>query len=586
MPKKERLECNTYGDFCNTTRRSIRPLPNCTNKTICSEKDFTEEYLLEEKKHQPIIPKEIATENCQSKSSEIANIFVINSVKKDCFLRTLLEDFTLKQNFILDILKNDIINKLTFYSANGRSGTGLKHGYPPFRDFISLRNLAILLGVNKGNLISSMNHFLVLVRIEDSLNTYNLAAKGQFTRSLKAFSDFISDFELDYLIFRVFLKYSSSDFSPTRLCELLGLSDDGISIFKSNNYNIIFNRLLNIFFLGEEVFNLGINPTSLDSLQRNCYNTCIDYLLSKHLIFRKEPGVDNFNLVFHTLLTLNRQNGKRKSSNSKFSLGDLSSMLSLGEINSSKRSYLYGILYRCSRIGWKILNNLLRLCENYDDNNLYKEVKNYLLKYHWRQLRSNDKGYHKYWDRKELKTTLRKFLIDETLGLDINCFKFIELDKGDIIEIHHIFGNRESILLRDLISLLTFSHKSFTFSSLNKTEVSIKILNNILSKRKSILSRLSKLSYSKENESKIRSQFSNPIWDEMEFEIKQEWISRWREKSTLNEQEWYEKYSFADLFREYTQNLNLLKERFLSRNLKSKFIFWYFQCFLSTVFID
>ncbi|MHA1491820.1 MAG: hypothetical protein ACTSRI_19475, partial [Promethearchaeota archaeon] len=71
----------------------------------------------------------------------------IFSTKKQAFLRKLLEIFTQKQDIILNHIFKNVRNKLTFYSPTGRSGKGLKHGFPPFDNFISIRNLATLLGI-------------------------------------------------------------------------------------------------------------------------------------------------------------------------------------------------------------------------------------------------------------------------------------------------------------------------------------------------------------------------------------------------------------------------------------------------------
>ncbi len=99
-----------------------------------------------------------------------------------------------------------------------------------------------------------------------------------------------------------------------------------------------------------------------------------------------------------------------------------------------------------------------------------QKIRDYLHKYYWKKFKVKANGYHRYWDRDELKFSLRKFLFDETLGLDVNVFKFIKLDLGDPVELHHIFENIESIFLKDLAPLLTFSHKSLTFTFMTEQE--------------------------------------------------------------------------------------------------------------------
>ena len=81
---------------------------------------------------------------------------------KDEFLHSLLSDFTKYQVEILKVINSEIASELTFYSPISRSGVGLRRGSAPLDGFISLRNLATLLGINKGNFRTDINHYQTL----------------------------------------------------------------------------------------------------------------------------------------------------------------------------------------------------------------------------------------------------------------------------------------------------------------------------------------------------------------------------------------------------------------------------------------
>lgn len=504
----------------------------------------------------------------------------VNSVKKEDFLRKLLEIFTLKQEIILRHTKEEKIKNLSFYSPTSRSGTGLKHGYPPLDDFISLRNLATLLGVNKNNLIALSNQFSVILKIEKSLIEYDAKSKEKLKELIQTFNEFVSDIELDYSTYKIFRKYSTKKFEIIEICKLLQLSEN--TIYRDASLATIFSRLLNIYFLSNEVDKIGINPNSLDKLKKESYNECLKFLISNGTIKKEEPGSDNFRLVFLSLLVLNENNGGKKPPSEQISFGDLSSKISLGEIDLIKRQYLYSILYRNSRIRWKILKNLRDLILNLSNSSIaLKEIDKYLLKYHWRKFKPSHGNYHRYWDRKDLKISLQKFLIEETLGLDVNILEFFKLDDGDSIELHHIFENRENIFPRYIVPLLVSSHKNLTFTDKYKTEEAVKISRETILQRKKELKKFSSLDFSKEIENFIRNQFvNNTIWKDMILDVKEQWVNRWKDKNTLTEQEWYTKYRFLDLYLEYNKTLKRLRKVYSSPDMRHKFIFWYFQYFL------
>ncbi|MBD3255420.1 MAG: hypothetical protein GF383_10020 [Candidatus Lokiarchaeota archaeon] len=356
------------------------------------------------------------------------------------------------------------------------------------------------------------------------------------------------------------------------MAELLELADS--NIFRELKIDVIISRLINIYFLGKEVLKIGINPNSLEKIRQACYNVCIIYLMAKNILQEEEPGLDNFHLIFKSLLFLNKIKDGKKPPSKQISLGDLSEMMSLG----TDRTYLYGVLYRNSRISWRNLNNLF----SYIPVNTfaYYEIDKYLTKYHWRRFRKRDKGYHKYWDRPEVKIVLKKYLVDETLGLDIYLLIFFNPDNDDLIDLHHISGNNSSNDIKDLVPLLVSSHRSLTFTDLNKTQIAVKISNKKILKRKLNLRYLTSLNYSKENEIIIKNLLSGKLWSEIGSNIKQEWIFRWKDKNISGIREWYKKYGFSGLLKEYEKTIERLKKICTSSSLKSKFIFWFFQSFV------
>jgi hypothetical protein len=496
----------------------------------------------------------------------------ISNSKRDNFIEELLKTFTENQDIILKVSDNEIKARLTFYSSTSRSGEGLKHGYEPLDMYISLRNLATLLGVDKNNLLAKDNQFHVLYKIEESILNYKKLTSGAVDDAFNAFYDYIKEIKLNYYIYRAFRERSSKDFSMTKLCKLLKIEGESL-LFRDEEevqYDTIFSRLVNIFLLQNDIQNIG---NILKSLKSECYDICLNYLFDSRRI-ESEVSKDTFDIFLHSLLVLNN---KMNPPSKQVSLSDLSSKISPAENLSAQRSYLYGVLYRGSRMRVGHLNNLLRLMRDgtyiKSPHNVIKKVRGYLYKYYWKKFKVKANGYHKYWDRDELKFSLRKFLFDETLGLDVNVFNFIRLDLGDAVELHHIFENIESIFLKDLAPLLTSSHKSLTFSF--KTEQEWNISCNIIYQRRKLLSKFSLLNYTKENEKKIKYNFyNNKLWEGMSKMIIEQWIERWKDRKRMNEEDWYKKYKLSAFYYKY---INLIASL---RDTKSKFSLWYFEYFI------
>ena len=504
----------------------------------------------------------------------------ISKDKRDIFIEKLLKSFTDNQKIVLKVIKNEIKTNLTFYSSTGRSGEGLKHGFRPLEMYISIRNLATLLGIDKTNLLASKNQFHVLYKIEESLLRYIRLTNGVVNEAYDAFNAYIKEIRLNFYIYKAFKKNSNDDFSMTTLCRLLKIDGNSI-LFRREliDYDIIFSRLVNIFLLPEEEKLLGINCNVLQYVKAECYNICLDYLNS---IGKLDSDLSNetFEIIFHSLLILNHD---IRPPSKQFLLADLSSEISPAKISSAQRSYLYSVLYRRSRMKFSHLNNLLQLMRDgthiRSSHDVIKRIRDYLHKYYWKKFKIKENGYHKYWDRDELKFSLRKFLFDETLGLDVNVFNFIRLDLGDTVELHHIFENIESIFLRDLAPLLTFSHKSLTF--LFKTESEWNTSCNIIFQRRNLLREFSLLKYSEENVNKIKFNFkNNKIWESMSDIIKKQWIERWKDKIRMNEVDWYKKYNLSSFYLTYIDLIEHLRYISSLQNVKSKFILWYFEHFI------
>jgi len=500
--------------------------------------------------------------------------------RREIFIKILLKTFTDNQKLVLNVIENDIKTRLSFYSLTGRSGKGLRHGFKPLDIYISLQNLATLLGIDKNNLLATDNQFHILYKIEKSLLGYIRLTNGAVNEAYDAFNAYIKEIRLNYYIYKVFRKNSNDDFSLTTLCRLLKIEGESI-LFRREliDYDIIFSRLVNIFLLPEDEDLLGINCDVLQYVKLECNNICLDYLSSIGKL-NSDLSKETFEIIFHSLLVLNYD---LNPPSHQVSLADLSSKISPAEEISAQRSYLYGVLYRSSRMRISHLNNLLRLMRNGTyiryPHEIIKKIRAYLHKYYWRHFKIKENGYHKYWNREELKFSLRKFLFDETLGLDVNVFDFIRLDLGDTVELHHIFENIESIFPKDLAPLLTSSHKSLTF--LFKTESEWLISCNTIVQRRRLLQEFSSLEYNDENKKLIEFSFSNNnLWEGMCDYIKDEWTERWKDRAEMREEDWYKKYFLGDFYFKYIGLIEHIRDISTLQNVRSKFILWYFEHFL------
>jgi len=122
--------------------------------------------------------------------------------KREIFIEILLKTFTDNQKLVLNVIENDIKTRLSFYSSTGRSGKGLRHGFKPLDIYISLQNLATLLGIDKNNLLATDNQFHVLYKIEKSLLGYIRLTNGAVNEAYDAFNAYIKEIRLNYYIMK------------------------------------------------------------------------------------------------------------------------------------------------------------------------------------------------------------------------------------------------------------------------------------------------------------------------------------------------------------------------------------------------
>ncbi len=224
--------------------------------------------------------------------------------------------------------------------------------------YISLRNLATLLGVDKNNLLSADNQFHVMYKIEKSILKYNKLTNSAVDHAFNTFCVYIKEIKLNYYIYRAFRKHSNEDFSMTKLCRLLRIEGESLLFHeKEAKYDTILSRLVNIFLLQKDIEKIGIKMNVLKRLKSKCYDICLNFLFDIRRI-ESEVSRDTFDIIFHSLLVLN---DKINPPSNQVSLADFSSKISPAEIVPAQRLYLYGVLYRGSRMRRKHLNNILIL---------------------------------------------------------------------------------------------------------------------------------------------------------------------------------------------------------------------------------
>ncbi len=62
--------------------------------------------------------------------------------------------------------------------------------------------------------------------------------------------------------------------------------------------------------------------------------------------------------------------------------------------------------------------------------------------------------------------------------------------------------------------------------------------------------------------------------------IKKEWIESWKDKNRMNEEDWYKKYKLSRFYLRYTSLIEHLQKIASLRNVRSKFVLWYFEHFI------
>jgi len=74
---------------------------------------------------------------------------------------------------------------------------------------------------------------------------------------------------------------------------------------------------------------------------------------------------------------------------------------------------------------------------------------------------------------------------------------------------------------------------------------------------------------------------SNKLWEGMSDIIIGEWIERWKDRKRMTEENWYIKYNLCNFYFRYICLIEHLQKISSLRNVKSKFVLWYFEHFIS-----
>ncbi len=62
--------------------------------------------------------------------------------------------------------------------------------------------------------------------------------------------------------------------------------------------------------------------------------------------------------------------------------------------------------------------------------------------------------------------------------------------------------------------------------------------------------------------------------------IKKEWTERWKDENRMNEEDWYKKYKLSSFYLRYISLIEHLHKIASLRNVRSKFVLWYFEHFI------
>ena len=158
---------------------------------------------------------------------------------------------------------------------------------------------------------------------------------------------------------------------------------------------------------------------------------------------------------------------------------------------------------------------------------------------------------------------------------------FASPDTGDVIDLHHIFGNKESVLFRDIAALTHTSHRTLTGTTRGMSRQQQVELANTIYKRKALLFELSQLEVNVENEIRIRAEFNDILWAGMTDANKQEWIHRWQDKDRLSTNMWFDLYEMNQVLYDFYDAIFILN-RDQSSNIRRNYQFaqWFFNVYV------
>jgi hypothetical protein len=346
--------------------------------------------------------------------------------------------------------------------------------------------------------------------------------------------------------------------------------------------NSLLCKLVYIYLLDSKQIDLGISDKRLIDIKEDLSNFALDYIYNEKVVSANPKRFkDTLEILFHSLLAINYQKQPRKITD-MYTLSDLSKDVSLAKVYSAKKLYLSLVLRGNTIMRWKILRNLRNNILSQALNSIYlslliQKIDDYLDSYYWKKFKTN-KGYHRYWNRPEVKFTLRKASIDQTLGLDLINFEFL----NNSIELHHIFENTDSLYLSDIVSLGVSSHRSYTFSTKFLSQEEWLLRSAIISMRSQKLIELFSLDINRKNETKVRDEFSKNklLWSSLTQDKIDELVKRWIDKKGMSEEDWYAKYNLQIIYSDF----NSVSKDFLGKD--NRYEFWFYQNFLRKYFKD
>jgi len=449
--------------------------------------------------------------------------------------------------------------------------------------------------------------------LEDFINWANLVTQGGFLRSKTALENYISQLNewksLGYKIYQNFLEYSSNydksdpqsriPFKSGELWKSLKISKESkfhegseISDWKS-----VFTRLIVIYLLKpRHVSRFGIPASRLEDLKTACYNSFLEVLKDpnrRNFKLDTKNKEDLFNIALFSCIIENEGRGGLDTLRSLEDLyihADLSEVVSDATTVKNKRLFFTNSFrgdhiirkHRC----YKLLDHYKTSHQSATTQKAEDLVKKYLKDNYWLQNIISRSGYHKYFQRSLFKKLLRYETMQATLGLDVYEFDFIETDNGDLIDLHHIFGYKESILFRDLAALETGVHTALSNYERGLSNDDWARHAEKIYLRKARLFELSKLHVTPQNELKIRNEFAKDLWvdhngNHMPNGIVNEWVERWKDKSVLSPDNWHSKYYMKITLDEYAISVLQLRYMTNSRHRSQRdFANWYLYIYL------